>query len=278
MGDNTSLKADAIEQGKGGKVIVWADGDTVATGTITARGGAQGGDGGFIETSGKATVDFSGARIDASAKHGKAGLWLIDPMDLDIDSGGAATIAGTLNGGTDITVTEESGFGFGSDGAGNITVSSGISWGTTNKLTLDASNGIDIRAGITGTAGGLNLQAGSGGITQNASGKIKVATLGISSFGDVTLNAVANEVGALSADLSEISGKNLSFKNDGSFVIEPAGGVTGIRTNNGTIDLSTVSGNIHIGQNIIDTGGERGAQAACRWHRHDHAGRDERRH
>src|SRR5450756_2070568 len=52
FGPQASIKADATTIGDGGKVIVWADEATRAYGTISARGGAQGGNGGFIETSG----------------------------------------------------------------------------------------------------------------------------------------------------------------------------------------------------------------------------------
>src|SRR3546814_2689159 len=61
-------------------------------GDLRARGGASGGDGGFIETSGGG-VDLRGIGIDTSAPAGDAGIWLIDPYDVDIIAGDAA---GTL--------------------------------------------------------------------------------------------------------------------------------------------------------------------------------------
>src|SRR5882672_5675254 len=70
------IKADALTLGKGGKVIVWSDGPTRSYGSISARGGALGGNGGFIETSGKGYLDVVGARIDASARSGSQGQWL----------------------------------------------------------------------------------------------------------------------------------------------------------------------------------------------------------
>src|SRR5439155_274678 len=39
VGTGVSIKADATEQGDGGKVVVWADGDTRFYGNISARGG-----------------------------------------------------------------------------------------------------------------------------------------------------------------------------------------------------------------------------------------------
>jgi hypothetical protein len=51
LGKDAVLKADATEVGAGGTVIVWADDTARAYGSIFARGGANGGNGGFIETS-----------------------------------------------------------------------------------------------------------------------------------------------------------------------------------------------------------------------------------
>ncbi|HZV94087.1 MAG TPA: filamentous hemagglutinin N-terminal domain-containing protein, partial [Caldimonas sp.] len=47
----TTLRADADAAGNGGKVVVWSDQSTVFLGKLSARGGAQSGDGGFAEVS-----------------------------------------------------------------------------------------------------------------------------------------------------------------------------------------------------------------------------------
>ena len=52
VGKDASVNADAIDSGNGGKVIAWGDESAQVHGSISARGGAQGGDGGFVETSG----------------------------------------------------------------------------------------------------------------------------------------------------------------------------------------------------------------------------------
>ena len=81
---NARVSADAQETGDGGKAIVWADDTTRAYGTVTATGGAQAGDGGFIEVSGKASLDIAGLQVDASAANGSGGEVLFDPGDIHI--------------------------------------------------------------------------------------------------------------------------------------------------------------------------------------------------
>jgi filamentous hemagglutinin family protein len=77
------VSADAIDTGDGGKVIVFAGNDVHVHGELTARGGVNGGDGGFIETSGLKQLDIT-AVPDASAVNGLAGEWLIDPENIII--------------------------------------------------------------------------------------------------------------------------------------------------------------------------------------------------
>ncbi|MGE3564505.1 MAG: filamentous hemagglutinin N-terminal domain-containing protein, partial [Gammaproteobacteria bacterium] len=91
VGAQARIDASATGDGDGGKVIVWADGTTRYAGTIEARGGADGGDGGFAEVSGKNHLDFEGD-ADLSAPQGATGRLLLDPKDIlvaDVDPGPA---------------------------------------------------------------------------------------------------------------------------------------------------------------------------------------------
>ena len=150
--------------GNGGTIIVWSDGLTRVNGTLTARGA---GNGGLIETSGH-SLDFSGIRIDASARAGKAGLWLLDPYDLIVDDSAAATIDSTLNAGTGVTLQTTGGGTTGpgtanASGNGDIFIDSPISWSSGAALTLSAYRNIDINANIVVSGGGaLSLTTGTG--------------------------------------------------------------------------------------------------------------------
>ena len=81
-----TVAADAVVNGDGGQVILWADETTQFHGTITARGGAAGGDGGSVETSGKQALVFRGD-VDVSAVLGQRGTLLLDPDVIEIVGG-----------------------------------------------------------------------------------------------------------------------------------------------------------------------------------------------
>ena len=163
----TMIDASATATGNGGKVIVWANQATTFLGTILAKGGAQSGNGGFVETSG-GTLSFNGS-VNTSAPNGKTGTWLLDPTDLTIDATGAQTISTGLATNNVVVYTDAdgttSGQGTTSSGAGDIIVISGISWSSNNTLTLDAYHNVNIdNVAITNTgAGNLVLHADSTG-------------------------------------------------------------------------------------------------------------------
>ncbi len=160
------IYGDAIYEGNGGKIILWADERTDALGKIYARGGSVGGDGGFVETSGKERLVVTQA-ADVSAPNGKAGEWLLDPFDIEIvDSLDNAKLAGgnkidvaiinaALNNGTSVKIQSNNN----GEGEGNILLSSAIvkTSGGDSTLTLDAAGGITINKSITSSAGALTL-------------------------------------------------------------------------------------------------------------------------
>ena len=80
---NTQISANATANGNGGEVVVWADGHTAVDSEVQAKGGALGGNGGRVETSGKQSLAVNVAANTSAAK-GEAGQWLIDPANLTI--------------------------------------------------------------------------------------------------------------------------------------------------------------------------------------------------
>ncbi|MEO7128231.1 MAG: filamentous hemagglutinin N-terminal domain-containing protein, partial [Rhodoferax sp.] len=96
MADGATVNADATSQGNGGTVVVWSDTNTVVAGSLSARGGATGGAGGWVETSSHGGLAMSRAPVVAAA-FGAPGTWLIDPYDINIVAGSGATNINNAN-------------------------------------------------------------------------------------------------------------------------------------------------------------------------------------
>jgi filamentous hemagglutinin family protein len=145
-----TLNADAIGTGNGGKVIAYADQTLNFAGNITARGGALGGNGGFVETSGKQVLSVAPtAQVSTAAPNGQLGTWLLDPLNLEVvAAGGTGTIdAGGNNSIADSTI----------NAATIVTALNG------NQVILQADNSITVNAAINSSTnpngGGLRLNA-----------------------------------------------------------------------------------------------------------------------
>lgn len=82
----SQIQANATDRGAGGQVIVWADGLTWYSGAIAARGGPNGGPGGFVELSAKGELAVRGT-VDLTAPLGPLGTLLLDPQDIRIVPG-----------------------------------------------------------------------------------------------------------------------------------------------------------------------------------------------
>ncbi|MCL1471886.1 beta strand repeat-containing protein [Argonema antarcticum] len=158
------VSADALQQGNGGQIIVFAQDTAQIHGTLTARGGLLGGNGGFIETSGMRLTITSVPNVGATA--GLGGEWLIDPFNITIVAGNGNTninetspfepsannaqlgvdlITAALNFG-DVTISTSSG----GTQAGDITLSTPLTFNLTDErtLTLNADNDIFINQPI----------------------------------------------------------------------------------------------------------------------------------
>ena len=190
------LNASATGSGNGGEISVRSDinnasSTTQVYGSLSARGGAAGGNGGNIETSGH-WLDVTGIAVDASAASGRAGEWLLDPSNVIIGSATsgttytppnfsptanstilASTISTALNGGSSVVITTGSG-----SSLGDITVNTAITKtsGAAATLTLQAADSIIINAPISNTSGtgtlGVNLWADNDNGTHDGVGVV----------------------------------------------------------------------------------------------------------
>lgn len=81
----TNIAADCINNGNGGKIIIWSDEKAKVYGTVSCKGGINFGDGGFVEISGKKELSCTGKVINSGA-NGKNGILLLDPANIIIDN------------------------------------------------------------------------------------------------------------------------------------------------------------------------------------------------
>ncbi len=162
VGPEAELVANATGEGDGGRVIVWANDATRFFGTLSARGGVNGGDGGFAEVSGKQNLRFAGD-ADLSAPLGVGGELLLDPDNITIATGGGDDLVGATGDDADpntLAFAEDAG----SDATIDPTTITGILDGGTT-VTLQAHDDITVTdaidaSGATAAGGGLTLDAG----------------------------------------------------------------------------------------------------------------------
>ena len=250
IGPDTTINADAVTTGNGGLIVIWSNQSTRAYGTLTARGGAQSGNGGLIETSSPNFLDVTGVRVDASAVNGNAGTWLLDPRNVTL--GFADTSNGTfdsnsniftptgddavvnipdieaqLNAGTNVTITT------GTTGTqeGNITAD-GFDINKTTEgevtLSLEAANDISLKnVDINANSGLLNLvleadsdNSGSGdvelmdGSIDTGGGAVTITAAGAIALESFGINRNNNR-SVQAPPITVISGESISLKNAG---------------------------------------------------------------
>ena len=142
-----TVKADATVNGDGGRIIVWADDQTQSAGAISARGGPQGGDGGFVEVSGKQKLQFA-SEVDTRAPNGKTGTLLLDPFDITVDATGTAAMS-------DVDA-------FDTLPNSAVGINAAVLNAATTNVTLQATNDIYIAAAIDMANPGIGITAQAG--------------------------------------------------------------------------------------------------------------------
>jgi len=139
VGPDTVIHADALLEGKGGRVIVWADVATGFYGSISANGGSSGGDGGFVETSGKTHLEVSGSSVSAAAQQGNSGIWLLDPHNVTI--GESRTTGGSWVNGVFIPTSDDAKINiedilFALNDGTSVTISTGSTGNQEGNVTI----------------------------------------------------------------------------------------------------------------------------------------------
>ena len=291
MEQGASIDVSATKAGDGGKVVLWSDVHNAASttqvyGTVLAKGGANGGDGGAIETSGH-RLDVAGITANASAPKGKGGEWLLDPYNITISSSAdsnvssytatntssnlnVTTLTSALNNGTSVTVQTGGAIGTGSE-IGDITVNAAISktGSTDSTLTLKAHNNVVVSSAISSANSKLNINLladsdkdGAGIVIINSNLTSKAGDIAFGDGSKITFGGVANtQVGGdvyvtgSSAVTWATGGGSLTV--NGQTLIGNTSGLTintanGAVTFNGSIDSANQYTSVYVSAPGID--------------------------
>ncbi|MBV9734483.1 MAG: filamentous hemagglutinin N-terminal domain-containing protein [Acidisphaera sp.] len=219
-------------QGNGGQVTLLSSGITNFSGTITARGGKLGGNGGNVEISGPKLGLHGG--VDVTATHGAMGNITLDPANLTItnsaanngdltdntnpnlgyNTGGTTTDASVspaaieaLHGNVRLQTTD------------NLTVASSVSLTTAGQsLTLEAGDNLQVNALVTiSTAGSITLAAASSDIPgfNSAGGLSLIRGASVTtSGGDVNLSAGSAGIKVDDSSVAVSSGHTIALNAD----------------------------------------------------------------
>jgi hypothetical protein len=179
----SKIDVSARVTGNGGTVVVWADHSTSFTGSIFARGGQQGGNGGFVEVSGKQNLGFAGS-VDTSAPKGAVGTLLLDPDDLFISS---AAVGGAI----ELTTNPFQA----TDGTNNYYVLNTTlqALPAATAVVLQADHDIIFQVGLTMST------TSAGSISLSAANAITMAGFGLTTAGGNVSMRLAREASQISA-------------------------------------------------------------------------------
>lgn len=211
---DVTILADATGRGDGGTTIVWSDETTRFWGRISARGGPEGGDGGFAEVSSKGWLDYRGI-ADLRATLGQVGVLLLDPSNLTISSAdtsgidlgppiaptGAVSILNVNDLQAQLALANVTVTTVGSpDTAGEtgvIAIVASFVIPDARTLTLEAAGAIQHGAGTTiSSAGSSTLVMRSGVGAGGSGGIITAGSIALGPAGILVLDATGGGTGA----------------------------------------------------------------------------------
>ncbi|MFV0436114.1 MAG: YDG domain-containing protein [Desulfopila sp.] len=266
MAEGARIDASATGVGDGGTVVLWSDVKdtrslTSVAGELFARGGAMGGDGGAIETSGH-TLVTAGAIGSAAAPFGKAGEWLFDPPTItvtnDTTTGGgiagttvtSGEIAALLGGGTSVTLTADTDLTWNSNAVVNVAPPSEVdlSLNSLGSNVAQVTFGSGARVQSTGAPLNFSINMQTSSAAQGA--VVDLANLtAITNGGDFTVadfgwygtGAALNltSTTSISTGTGDISLNGTTYRTGGGEAV-----VYGVRINGAT--LTATNGNITV--------------------------------
>jgi filamentous hemagglutinin family protein len=198
------INADAKKDGDGGRVIAWADEKTGFYGNISARGGSNSGNGGFVETSGKEDLIFRG-EVDVRGQNGNPGSLLLDPANITIVDGDEAINDDQITEDNQILAEEslEQDFTISELALEGLASNANVTVAATNNITINdlTDNNLVFTSGLGGS---INFTAG-GAFSMNASDQIQATERNINITGATINTGVIDTSAANNGNAGDIS-------------------------------------------------------------------------
>ncbi|MES2345198.1 MAG: filamentous hemagglutinin N-terminal domain-containing protein [Chlamydiota bacterium] len=271
--ENARIEADALLDGNGGRVIVWANSNSFY-GNICVRGGEVGGHGGFVEVSAKGILGYHGL-TNTLAPHGTRGTLLLDPSTItisadptssNIDFDGACgmdtycstddmdailnndSLSNQLNfsdvivystGDVNILASIYGSLGLTITAGGSINISGGSVVGeyvqiSTESLSLNAAGDVNIQGG-SNTLTYVNLNAGTVDIT----GETISITGGDGLIGFVNISAYNGAMTLVATNDITLQGSDIAIVSE--VVVKTTSGPLSVTSNLGSINVNAGS-------------------------------------
>lgn len=270
---DTQIHADGMDNGDAGKVVIWSNGLTNFYGSITARGGSQGGNGGWVEVSGKGTLVYQGT-VDTTAPKGAIGTLLLDPTDIDVVGAGPANTSlltdvddfadANIGGGTklDVTSINNAAANVLLEATNNITFSTPVSIATAGVgLTARAGNDIVVNTSIKTKGGAVVLSAddnngvhdGSGVVDLDGGGSIDTSNT-VATGADITLRGADVHFSTSNGLKAGTNGVVTLAPIDATSTIGVGGGAGTLQISDAEIGKITTASKIVIGEQGIQSG------------------------
>ena len=223
---STRIHADAVRSGNGGRIAVWSDARTAIAGTLSARGGAASGNGGFVETSGRQLVLADTTKVDTRAPRGKTGDWLLDPVNWTIATAGGdetpAQVTASLASSNRLITADN-----------DITVADALTWTTPQTLELRAGHDVRVNAAVTAST------AGSAIVLTAVNDVLVAAAMTASGAGSVIRMTAGRDVTAGAAITASANGALIDITAGGNasvgVVTADGGGAVNLRAGNDVI-------------------------------------------
>lgn len=265
VSNDSVINADAGLNGNGGRVIVWSDEVTGFLGNVSARGGVNSGNGGFVEISGKDNLVFTGS-VDVGANNGALGTILFDPRDINIAAAGGA----------DDTQLDPNNPNFGDPAsqilAGDLGTLTDFQISVTKLATLtgdiilQASRDINLTTSLNFTGTPANSISFSAGRDFNGAGQNITLPGGTAAGKFVTITAGNNvAIGNIDTSFSSLAtpatGANITLTATSGSIT--TGNLTSLASASGSTGPTAVGGRIAINAGTTVTTGQIDSSAAA---------------